>query len=482
MSSTRRMNLSRWVTCGLVVVGLATSGVSRPAARQKGDAPGGERALTLERRLAATISEIRMVETVRRLVGLGQRMYGTPSNHASAAWLAGAFREAGLDVTIRKDTARDWYQPVKWAVQVKAVDPGGQTVTLSTAWPAIGAPAAAGEGDLSVTAASGAVCLLSKNPTLETTAGCAAVLFDGRAAPSGWPAVGRLRGTWTIPVFGLSPRESAPLREKLTAGAKLRVSFTLEALRGHDSADTVVATLPGKDRSRYVLFCAHGDSDSGGPGADDNASGVAAVLEIARAASAAVKKGLMPRPAWDLRFAAWGGEMASTREYLASVATDPSHLEAVINFDQAGFSSSKDALYVEPDDVPVNSSLVGIVRAVMTDHLGSRGFPARAASVKSQGGTDSYVFQNTRAPGATLYPAITLYTSAWDQEQTVPMTPGFPPLNWYPGEKPGMITVDGDPFYHSAGDTPGHTTDTKPFDMGWCARVGLLSARRLMGQ
>ena len=132
--------------------------------------------------------------------------------------------------------------------------------------------------------------------------------------------------------------------------------------------------------------------------------------------------------------------------------------------------------------MPVNSSLVGIVRAVMKDHLGSRGFPARAASVKSQGGTDSYVFQNTRSPGATLYPAVTFYTSAWDQEQTVPITPGFPPLNWYPGEKPGMITVDGDPYYHSAGDTPGHTTDTKPFDMGWCARVGLLSARRLMGQ
>ena len=43
-----------------------------------------------------------------------------------------------------------------------------------------------------------------------------------------------------------------------------------------------------------------------------------------------------------------------------------------------------------------------------------------------------------------------------------------------------MVTVDGDPFYHSAGDTPANTTDTEPFDMGWCARVGLLSARRLM--
>ncbi len=484
MFATRPMNPSRWMAFGLIVAGLATAGVSRPFAQQaaRSDAPAVERALTTERRLADTVSETRMVETVRKLVGFGQRMYGTPSNHASAAWLAGAFRDAGLEVTVRKDTARDWYQPVKWSLQVKPVEPAGPAVALSMTWPALGAPAAAGEGDLSLTVAGGAVCLTSKNPTPETTAGCVAVLFDGRATPSGWPGIGRARGTWTIPMFLVSPRETAPLREKLAAGEKIRAAFALEVLRGHDTADTVVATLPGKDRSRYILFCAHGDSDSGGPGADDNASGVATVLEIARATAAAVKKKLIPQPAWDLRFAAWGGEMASTREYLAAVATDPSHLEAVINYDQAGYSASNDALYVEPDDVPVNSAIIAVVRAVMKDHLGSRGFPERAASVKSQGGTDSYVFQNTRTQGATLYPAVTIYTSAWDSAQTVPATPGFPPLNWFPGEKPGMITVSGDPFYHSAGDTPAHTTDTKPFDMGWCARVGLLSARRLMGQ
>ena len=193
------------------------------------------------------------------------------------------------------------------------------------------------------------------------------------------------------------------------------------------AAHTVVATLPGRDRSKYVLFCAHGDSDSGGPGANDNASGVAIVLEIARAAAAAIKSGAMPQPAWDLRFASWGGEIASTREYLAAMDKDPCRLQAVFNYDQSGFGSSKDALYVEPDDVPVNSPLITLVRAVMKDHIGARGFPEHAASIKTQGGTDSYVFQNTRTPGATLYPAVTLYTSAWDRERAQPVTEGFPP-------------------------------------------------------
>jgi hypothetical protein len=306
------------------------------------------------------------------------------------------------------------------------------------------------------------------------------VLFDGRASSSGWPGVGRLRGTWTIPVFGLSPREAGPLRDRLAAGEQVRVAFAVEAKSGNDAGETVVATLAGRNRSKYVLFCAHGDSDSGGPGADDNASGVAIVLEIARTVAAAVKAGTIPQPAWDLRFASWGGEISSTREYLAAMDKDPSRLQAVFNYDQSGFGSTKDALYVEPDDVAANKELITLVRAVMKDHLSARGFPEHAASVKSQGGTDSYVFQ-PRTAGATIYPAVTLYTSAWDRERAQPVTEGFPPLNWYAEEKPGMVTVDGDAFYHSVGDTPANTTDAEPFNMGWCARVGLLSALRLMG-
>jgi hypothetical protein len=184
----------------------------------------------------------------------------------------------------------------------------------------------------------------------------------------------------------------------------------------------------------------------------------------------------IPQPAVDIRFAVWGGEIASTREYLASLASDPSALVAVINFDQSGFGSSKDALYVEPDDVPANAALMRLVRGVMQDHLGAGGFPTRAASVRTQGGTDSYVFQPRQ--GGTVFPSITLYTSAWDRERELPVTEGFPPLNWYPGEKPGMVTVDGDAFYHSAGDTPANTTDKEPSNMGWCARVGLLTLIR----
>ncbi|MGW1209903.1 M28 family peptidase [Streptomyces sp. NPDC002499] len=44
----------------------------------------------------------------------------------------------------------------------------------------------------------------------------------------------------------------------------------------------LIASLPGADNAGTVLIGAHLDSVEGSPGADDNASGVAAVLEIAR--------------------------------------------------------------------------------------------------------------------------------------------------------------------------------------------------------
>ncbi len=41
-----------------------------------------------------------------------------------------------------------------------------------------------------------------------------------------------------------------------------------------------------------------------------------------------------------------------------------------------------------------------------------------------------------------------------------------------------LVNVDYDNYYHSAGDTPENTVDKEPFNMGWCARIGMIGARR----
>ncbi|MGH7152166.1 MAG: M28 family peptidase, partial [Planctomycetota bacterium] len=209
------------------------------------------------------------------------------------------------------------------------------------------------------------------------------------------------------------------------------------------------------------------------PGADDNASGVAVLLEIARAFSAATRRGQVAAPPCDLRFAVWGTEIHSTRAFVEREreAGRSGALAAVLNFDQAGFGSGDDALFVEPDDVPRNESLVRSILAVALDHHGEEGFPSRFTSNRALGGTDSYVFQT----GAAGPPSVTVFTSAFGRPSLVEPTPGFPRA----GEWGPKIRVDHDRFYHSSGDLPENTTDLEPFNMGWCARVALLGALRL---
>ena len=71
--------------------------------------------------------------------------------------------------------------------------------------------------------------------------------------------------------------------------------------------------------------------------------------------------------------------------------------------------------------------------------------------------------------------AVTLVTRAWDEPAEHPRTPGMPGESW---RERDLVRVDYDNYYHSAGDTPENTTDKEPWNMGWCARVGMLVARR----
>ncbi len=455
----------------LLVVALAILFLTPPAtvAQQTGI----ER-LQIERELAWIVSEPRMQAAVRQLCDIGPRMGGTKSNETSAAWLAAEFERAGLEVRIRKDAPQRFHEEDGWEVAVV----GGEA--LGAAWPLGGSPSGTGTGRLSLEAGPDIVWLTSERLNAEAAQGCLAVLYDGRTSESGWPTVGGLRGEWNIPVFGISRSEGAMLRSVAAEEPDTRIRIRLESRTGTASPLTVIATLPGRDRSRYFLFSAHGDSDSGGPGADDNASGVAVILEVARAMSAAVRMGLMERPAYDIRFAPWGSEISSTRDYVRELLERDRLPEGVINYDQPGFGSWYDAIYFEPDDIPTNRGLITILRSIAQDHLGQPGFPERYASTRSQGGTDSYVFQSERLVGEQIVPSVTVYTSAWGQPRTLDVTPGFPPVNWYEDEEPGKVTVDGDAFYHSSGDTPENTTDREPFNMGWSARIGLLAALRFM--
>lgn len=440
--------------------------------------------LEREARLAEGVLEPRAAGRVRALCRLGPRMGGTPSGEAAAQFVAQAFADHGLEVRIETDPPRRVHWQTSWEVWARAGE--GERRSLRSAWPWGHSPSATGTLPLTLEDRAGGAWLAQEAPRGEVRAGL--VLVDGEVTLDGrWPVVQHLDPDEARPAHvGISADDGRWLRERLARGERVEIDCALEAHSIEAPVQSVVARLPAADGAPdgHFLLCAHGDSDSGGPGANDNASGVAALLEVAAAWSEAVADGTVEAPPREVRFAVWGSEIHSSRAYRERCAAAGERILGVLNFDQSGFGSGADRVFVEPDDVPGNAGLAQALLGVLSDHAphgdgATPGrFPREWASVRSLGGTDSYVFGPTRS-GASGVPSMTVYSSAWGRPQEHARTSGMRGESWRERE---FVEVDYDNYYHSAGDTPENTTDREPWNAAWCARVALLGARRFLAQ
>jgi hypothetical protein len=470
--------------------------------------------------LAGEVDQARLQATVRDLVRLGPRMGGTPSGERAAAAIAAAFAGAGLTPQTTDDPPQPAHWEDAWSVELV---PGGP---LASAWPygfspSVGpiaaplvvaahlaelpaAPGTAGaSGGASGVGGAGvarhddwrgkilyvpgdvlsAYRRLAAAPTIELPL---AILTDapgdGRryldsayiAALPAMPA----DGPRPIPVFALSYGDGQKVAAAAAAGATVRVMLHSTVRAGRPR--TVVATLPGRDPDRYYLICAHGDSDSGGPGADDNGSGEAVVLELARVLAGLVRSGRLPAPRAGLRFAIWGSEYASSGAYVAREGERLRRCLGVINLDEVGTGAERDAIYFESNEVPWNRALLRAFDRVGTDYAGRPGFWPEVTTNPSQGGTDSYAFLPRRYRGVLAsdlqIPATTVYTAAWDHLGHLRQTPG-----WESPATPDPVhlAIDYSRYYHSSGDTPENTTDRKPEAMVRAARAIGIALLRL---
>jgi hypothetical protein len=95
----------------------------------------------------------------------------------------------------------------------------------------------------------------------------------------------------------------------------------------------IVGTLAAKPGGREIIVSAHYDSTRG-PGANDNASGIAALLELARHFHASE-----PSQSVSLRFVAFGAEeagMLGSKAYLQKHLTELRNCALLFNIDQIG--------------------------------------------------------------------------------------------------------------------------------------------------
>jgi hypothetical protein len=145
----------------------------------------------------------------------------------------------------------------------------------------------------------------------------------------------------------ISVREARALQQRLGRGETITLHAVVRA-RNDDAQpyETLVATIPGTDPSAGdIVFSCHLDHEK--PGANDNASGCAANLEIARTLTTLVAAKRIPPPARTIRFI-WPSEMTGTIAYLTKYPEIASRIRAAIHLDMVGGDPSitKSVLHV----------------------------------------------------------------------------------------------------------------------------------------
>jgi aminopeptidase YwaD len=134
--------------------------------------------------------------------------------------------------------------------------------------------------------------------------------------------------------FMLSRREADALRARLKAGEHVVLKAHVRAQMVPATYDVVVATIAGTEPSAgEVLLTAHLCHESAG--ANDNASGSAAIYEVARALEDAIDRGALPRPRRTIRFL-WLPEIAGSEAYLVSHPEVVQRAVAGIHMDMVG--------------------------------------------------------------------------------------------------------------------------------------------------
>ena len=448
-----------------------------------------------EEAFSGAVSEADLKRYVRELVAFGPRMGGTASNDRSAEYLAAFFKSHGLEVSILEDPSALAHSEQSWNVSLEdgaaiesaypfgfSASTGGQKTgkLLLVEELAKATPSEEWKGRVLYTPSEigRSYAAIVKSGFLP-----AAILTSAPNDPKryvDWSRLGSLPASASnpVPVFAVSFVDGRALASAAQAGRS--VSVALEATIREGRGKSVIATLQGREPGPYYLVCAHGDSDSGGPGADDNASGVATVMEIARAYAETIRAGKAQRPRYSIKFVAWGAEYRSARTFIQTEGEQLKQLRGVFNFDETGTGAERDAIYFESNDVPWNETILRTLEAVAADYAGRPGFWTEYTTNPSQGGTDSYAFlpRQYRGTGQTALqiPSTTIYTAAWDKLAELDQTAGWESKGT---PDPKKLKIDYSLYYHSSADTPENTTEREPQNMVRAAKVTGLALLRL---
>ncbi|UCG86732.1 MAG: M28 family peptidase, partial [Gemmatimonadota bacterium] len=160
--------------------------------------------------------------------------------------------------------------------------------------------------------------------------------FDPLQIP--WSGVGSRRGGDQQSKFGffIPPREAQDLKRRLLAGQTITVHTLVESTTRPYELQDPVAHIPGTDpNAGEIILSAHLFEGYVKQGANDNKSGSATVLEVARTLNTLIVEGRIPRPKRTIRFL-WGPEYSGTGPWVVANKDIMERTLANINMDMVG--------------------------------------------------------------------------------------------------------------------------------------------------
>ncbi|MFN8630456.1 MAG: M20/M25/M40 family metallo-hydrolase [Chloroflexota bacterium] len=402
-----------WLVAGVLVAGgcgapvqpsASSTATSRPSAEATAPAPDPSA-------VAQAITEGGLRADLAMLVAAGSqatsfRALGSAGYDTAADSVAGILRSAGWTVSEDRFTASAFTDDGASSLVV-----GGKTFGRDDLRPLIYAPSGTAEGPVVTigwaageAAPGGLGCEVADYGTLPAhavvvvgpddcyrrqavaaaqSAGASAFVAVIAGNPPGAPLRPTLISTdgMSIPAVAVSADAANALRLAAERGGSARIAST--ARTADVQTRSIIGELPGAVPGPVVMLGAHLDSVMDGPGANDNGSGVAALLAIARALAGT-------QPQTTIRLAFWSGEeegLFGSAHFVTKLSdADRASIVAYLNADMLGSPNGFAGVYDEPNS-PSGSASIGALLDASLGRLGARSVP-----VDTGGGSDHTPF------------------------------------------------------------------------------------------
>jgi hypothetical protein len=287
------------------------------------------------------------------------------------------------------------------------------------------------------------------------THGAAGILSSAQNQPQAWHGENENLVRWghldtfsphKTFAFMLSLQQARALQARLARGERVRMRATVRAGQQPAAYQIVTATIPGADpklAAEEIVFSCHLDHPR--PGANDNASGCATILEVARAYSKLIAEKRLPRPLRTVRFV-WPPEVEGTITFLNARPEVAARIKAAIHMDMVGGGPETKAIFHVTRGPASLPSFINDVAEVITDFVNQQ--TDRFAST----GRADYPLYSMEGGKEALLAQLVEFSRGSDHEVYTERSWAIPAI--YLNDWP-------DRYIHTNADVPAHIDPTK---------------------